>query len=321
MTVNISKLSRLSREKTLANIFLFIITILGFFFFLTQIMSGFGNLTDQLVIISIVVLIVIFGHLINKNFRQPFFIEVSRYISELNDRRLDIQQILVTVDMIDPFQLLDNVGSVLNQVNECHKVISKYYEQSKHEINLSSHPFQSIEVQKLLQLIISSNEETLIEIDKKRENILILANTRRNIFKVINNRIKRPNNEIEIDYLFYKLKRNLPDVSADLNLVGEIVTHALDHGELHGIVKQDEGGETYLVIGENQFNLDSNSGFWENNTVSRDYCVICRRSISYSEQKVTCPSCGNVFHRTHLLEWLKVFNQCPMCHERMNSLL
>lgn len=320
MNVNINKLSRLSREKTVANILLFITAGLGSIFLLTLILEGLSTLTDQLVIISIVVLSFIFGHLVNKNFRQPFFIEVSRYIEDLNDRRLNIQQILVSIDMIDSFQLLNNVETVLNQIQDYHTLISGCLQQSKHEIALSNHPFQSPKVQRLHRIIITSTDEALLEIDKKRQNILILAKTRRNIFKTINKRVTRPQNEVEIEYLFFRLKKNLPDLLVDLSLVEEIVNHALDHGELQGKIKQDELGERYVVVGS-QINLHPNSSLWGNNTERHDYCVICRRSVDNSVPKVTCPSCLNVFHRTHLLEWLKVFNQCPMCHERMNSFL
>ncbi|MFW9855765.1 MAG: hypothetical protein ACFFFG_11920 [Candidatus Thorarchaeota archaeon] len=28
---------------------------------------------------------------------------------------------------------------------------------------------------------------------------------------------------------------------------------------------------------------------------------------------MSCPDCGQPFHRSHLLEWLKVKRQCPKC--------
>jgi hypothetical protein len=319
MTVNTNKLSRLSREKTVANISLFITGTLGLTFLSVIIYTGLSTLTDQVVILTILGFSIVFGYFINKNFRQPFFIEVSRYIEELNERRLDIQQILVSVEMIETHQQLSNVEPVLDQIQDYQNLVTELLHQSKHEIMISCHPFQSPHVQKLLHTIIGSTDEVINEIEKKRQNILILAKTRRNIFESINKRVTRPQNEVEIDYLFFKLKKHVPDIMIDLPLVEEIINHALDHGELLGKIKQERSGERFLVVGS-QIIFNSEAISYDNRTETEHYCVICRRSIENTEEKVTCPSCLNIFHRTHLLEWLKVFNQCPMCHERLNSI-
>ncbi|MHA1941683.1 MAG: RING finger domain-containing protein [Candidatus Hodarchaeales archaeon] len=59
---------------------------------------------------------------------------------------------------------------------------------------------------------------------------------------------------------------------------------------------------------------------WGNSSTTIEYCVICRQSIVTYEDEISCPKCQNTFHRSHLLEWLKVFNQCPMCQEKISPL-
>ena len=317
MTTNVSKLSRLSREKTTGNIILFLATISGLIFLFMFFNTGMSTFNDQLIIVIIIILSVIFGHIINQSLRQPFFTEVSRYLGELNDRRLDIQQIFVSVDMTEPLQLLVNVDKVLRQVQGYNETISDFLVQSKRERYLSAHPFQSSEVQQLLQVVIDSAEDVLLEIDKKHQNLILLAKTRNHLFSSINQRISRPQNEVELGYLFYCIQKDLPELMVDSSLVQRVIKHALDNGELHGTLKRDDTGENIIIVGDVQVHHDSDIYSWGSITETQDYCVICRQSVGSREEKVTCPECRNVFHRAHLLEWLKVFNQCPMCQQRI----
>ena len=204
MTTSVSKLTRLSREKKTGNIILFLATAVGLIFLYSIFNSGMSTINDQMIILGIIILSMAFGHIINKSLRQPFFTEVSRYRGELNDRRLDIQQILVSVDMIEPLQLLINVDKELHQIQGFNDAVSDFLEQSKREMKLSVHPFQSAEVQELLKLVVYSAEDALLEIDKKHQNLVLLAKTRNHLFNSINQRINRPQNEVEIGYLFYR---------------------------------------------------------------------------------------------------------------------
>jgi hypothetical protein len=317
MTTNVSKLSRLSREKKTGNIILILATAFGLIFLYSIVNSGMSTFTDQLVIIGIIVFSITFGHIINQSLRQPFFTEISRYRGELNNRRLDIQQILVSVDMIEPLQLLRNVEKVLKQIKEYTDSVSDFLNQSKYEKNLSSHPFQSSGVQQLLQIVIDTAEEALLEISKKRQNLVLLAKTRNHLFNNINRRITRPENEVEIEYLFYRIQKDHPELMVDSSLILRVLKHAFDNGELYGTLKRDEMGEKVIVIGDMQASLNQERYSWGNNLETQDFCVICRQPVASHEHKVTCPECRNVFHRTHLLEWLKVFNQCPMCQQKI----
>ena len=123
--------------------------------------------------------------------------------------------------------------------------------------------------------------------------------------------------EVEIDYLFYRVQKDHPELMVDSLLISRVIKHALDNGELYGTLKRDEIGEKVIVIGDMQVSLNHERYSWGTNFETQDFCVICRQPVTSHEQKVSCPECRNVFHRTHLLEWLKVFNQCPMCQQRI----
>ena len=210
---------------------------------------------------------------------------------------------------------------MISQIQEYYVTVSDLLKQANREIALRKHPFQSSEVQKLLRGNIDSAEELLLAIEKKQHNIVLLARTRSQIFQSINNRIKRPQNEIEIDYLTYRSQKDQPELLVDSALISDILDHALNNGELHGKVKKDRLGEEVLVMRESQVKITDSSISFQGTNTATEYCVICRQSIQLSREKVTCPECSNTFHRTHLLEWLKVFNQCPICHQKIRGII
>jgi HEAT repeat protein len=46
-------------------------------------------------------------------------------------------------------------------------------------------------------------------------------------------------------------------------------------------------------------------------------CVVCNLPIKNGEELVRCPSCGNLAHKSHMLEWLHIRGCCPVCGERI----
>ena len=318
MKTNVNRFTRLSREKTTGNLILFSAASLGVFLLIR---TGLVTTTDQLMFLAITIGIFFLSIVVHKNLRKPFFSEVSRYISSLHDQRIDIQQIFVNIDLIESFQVLSNIETVISQIQEYYDKTSDLLKQANREIALRKHPFQSSEVQKLLKININSAEELLLAIEKKQHNIILLARTRSQIFQTINNRIKRPHNEIELDYLNYRAQKDQPELLIDNALVSDILQHAMQNGELLGKVKKDRLGEEILVMGESRIQISDREITWQGTNTATEHCVICRQSIQSSREKVACPECKNTFHKAHLLEWLKVFNQCPMCHHKIRDVL
>ncbi|MBD3189482.1 MAG: hypothetical protein GF308_02510 [Candidatus Heimdallarchaeota archaeon] len=46
-------------------------------------------------------------------------------------------------------------------------------------------------------------------------------------------------------------------------------------------------------------------------------CGICKLAIAKGEPKFYCPSCHTLFHRRHLIDWLKQNKKCPICKEQL----
>ncbi len=48
-------------------------------------------------------------------------------------------------------------------------------------------------------------------------------------------------------------------------------------------------------------------------------CQICKRGFAENEITVTCSHCNNKFHKNHLLEYIKIKGECPVCKEKLGS--
>ncbi len=48
-------------------------------------------------------------------------------------------------------------------------------------------------------------------------------------------------------------------------------------------------------------------------------CEICKEYMITGDKLVQVISCGHVFHKNHILEWIKVKGICPICKERINE--
>jgi len=47
-------------------------------------------------------------------------------------------------------------------------------------------------------------------------------------------------------------------------------------------------------------------------------CKICTKLIKLDDELVSCPYCGEKFHRQEFLEWLKIKAFCPNCRSEMD---
>ncbi|UCE14393.1 MAG: E3 ubiquitin protein ligase [Candidatus Heimdallarchaeota archaeon] len=305
MSNSMVKLSHLSRNKTTGNVIILIVIFLSLTFFLGLIGNIFSSKVVEL-IIGTFLLGIVLSYIVDKRLRQPFFIEISHYQEELNNRQIDLQEATHQIELIEPLQTLTTLKTVLKQMDNLHIGIEEIYNVTLNEISLNFPPIRTSQIQKRLKEIITLVEQFREEMEKKRNKLLDYAQVRRLILTSIDQQLTRPRNEIDVDYLFYKLQKNgNPEVNDDL--VRQILDHSLDQGEIEGRLDHKEGGK-YLTV-ENYVKTDREE--------FRKQCVICRTPIKSRSSSATCPYCENIFHRNHLLEWLKVFNQCPMCHQRL----
>lgn len=94
----------------------------------------------------------------------------------------------------------------------------------------------------------------------------------------------------------------------------------MSQGEIVGRLERNGVGEFVLAVESFCQGETINDFTWDEFEQFKKHCVICRYPIRSDTDNVACPVCKNTFHRNHLLEWLKVFNQCPMCQQQLTLL-
>ncbi|MFW9854106.1 MAG: RING finger protein [Candidatus Thorarchaeota archaeon] len=323
MATRVTRLPRLSRMKTTGNFLIFL--ALGFYISLlaTLFDPTIQNQDNEFLLLSLGFICLAFTFVIDRILRRPFFQTVSGYFSELHDRRLDTQQIAIQIDQIGSLQPLGTLNSTLKEIDALRSEISDIHQRTTEEIRSSKNLIKKQDIHEELELLLGMATDSMREIEKKRENLLFLAKTRKVMLDTVRKHLSNPKNEIEADYLLYKTRKAIPDHDIDEILLTRILESVLDRGEIQGQVRISEGGEQLLTVdrvGREFENTDSVHLTWTNEggfQSETQFCVICRAIILVEEASTSCPKCLNQFHRSHLLEWLKVFNQCPMCHERL----
>jgi predicted RNA-binding Zn-ribbon protein involved in translation (DUF1610 family) len=48
-------------------------------------------------------------------------------------------------------------------------------------------------------------------------------------------------------------------------------------------------------------------------------CMVCNLELDEDDDVAWCPNCGSPAHRTHLLEWIHVKNNCPICGNHLGE--
>jgi hypothetical protein len=316
MVSNVTKLSRLSRNKTTGNIIILILIFTGVTFLLNVVGVFTSSIEKYLLIIGFI-LTMFLSYLTDRKLRQPFFSESSRYLEELINRRYDVQQIAIQIELIEPLQKSISIKVVLEQIDSLWLTLEEILNQTSDEMSLNSPSIRNHNIQKELREIKKLVEETLQETKKRKSNIEFLATIRQIILNSIDDQISRPLNEIEFDYLLYKVHKQMRNEITEDYLLKQVLDHILSQGEIIGKLNQNNNGDLILTVERSYEGVDIDNISWDTELRSEEYCVICRHPITSPKRATKCPSCKNSFHRNHLLEWLKVFNQCPMCHQRL----
>ncbi len=321
MTTAVAKLLRLSRSKTTGNVIITFSLVISIALFINGYIKGISSTLESLIILGGVLVGFFFSIFVNRHMRKPFFNEINRYIEELKSRRFSIQQASVQAELIEPLQPLTSINTILSELNSIRHEIENLAKLTSEEASLDNAPIQNEEIQTEFRKILQTAAQALEELDQKRKNILFLAKTRQIMFTTIKRHITRPRHEIESDYLFFKLQKSMKGYPLDEQVFTRILSHALATGELEGGFEPRGNGEYILTVTKAPpgVRIDEDVSWPESTRTDprREQCVICRHPIHSSEAKVQCQVCQNSFHKNHLLEWLKVFGDCPICHNRM----
>ncbi|MFX1505788.1 MAG: RING finger protein [Promethearchaeota archaeon] len=316
MVSTVTKLPRLSRNKTTGNVIILVLIFIGVTFFL-NVIGLFSSTIDQYSLLIGSIFSIFLSYLTDRKLRQPFFIETSRYLEELINRRYDVQQIAIQIELIDPLQKIVSITGVLKQINNLLLNLEEILNQTTNETSLNTPSIRNHDIQKELREITKLTEETLQEIQRKRKNIEFLAKIREIMLNSISEQISRPLNEIEFDYILYKVHKQMENQITDDYLLKQVFNHILSQGEIIGRLNKNNKGDLILSVERSYQGAYISNISRETELISEINCVICRHPIKSQEKSVNCPSCKTFFHRNHLLEWLKVFNQCPICHQRL----
>ena len=321
MTTAVAKLLRLSRSKTTGNVIITFSLILSIALLINGYIKGISSTFESIIIIGGLLVGFFFSILVNRHMRKPFFNEINRYTEELKSRRFSIQQASVQAELIELLHPLTSVNTILTELDSLRHEIVNLAKLTSEEASIDNAPTQNEEIQTEFRKILQTAAQTLEELDQKRKNILFLAKTRQIMFNTIKRHISRPRHEIEADYLFFKLQKSMKGYPLDEQVFTRILSHALSTGELEGGFEPRENGEYILTVIKTPpgVRIDEDVSWPESARTDprSEQCIICRHPIHSSEAKVQCQICQNSFHKNHLLEWLKVFGDCPICHSRM----
>lgn len=55
--------------------------------------------------------------------------------------------------------------------------------------------------------------------------------------------------------------------------------------------------------------------------IKGEQCAICKAPLKKSDEVLACPQCGALFHKEHVVEWLKEISACPVCEEDFSEIM
>lgn len=48
-----------------------------------------------------------------------------------------------------------------------------------------------------------------------------------------------------------------------------------------------------------------------------DFCMVCKLVFKRKDEILQCPVCESFYHREHLLDWIRVHKNCPVCNQQL----
>ena len=55
--------------------------------------------------------------------------------------------------------------------------------------------------------------------------------------------------------------------------------------------------------------------------LKKEKCSICKLRLKQSDEILQCPQCESLFHKEHLVRWLKEIPECPVCENNFSDLV
>jgi Zn finger protein HypA/HybF involved in hydrogenase expression len=48
-----------------------------------------------------------------------------------------------------------------------------------------------------------------------------------------------------------------------------------------------------------------------------DFCMVCKLSFKREKDILQCPICESLYHKEHLLDWIRTHKNCPVCSQSL----
>ena len=48
-----------------------------------------------------------------------------------------------------------------------------------------------------------------------------------------------------------------------------------------------------------------------------DFCMVCKLSFKNMDKILQCPVCESLYHKEHLLDWIRIHKNCPVCTQKL----
>ncbi len=48
-----------------------------------------------------------------------------------------------------------------------------------------------------------------------------------------------------------------------------------------------------------------------------DFCMVCKLTFKNKDEILQCPVCESVYHKEHLLAWIRIHKNCPVCTQKL----
>ncbi len=127
------------------------------------------------------------------------------------------------------------------------------------------------------------------------------------------------------------LTKSMPEIGEFLELEQVFIRQYSDDQDVHAFVNLAREKYRAEIIGksvqptciycQNEFDeIDrTKTTLCQNCGKEAPSCPICKQSMFYGEDLVTEKNCGNVFHKDHIVMWIRSEKLCPVCKKRINE--